>query len=156
MKDIVNYINESINKDAMFLGKVSRRTADDFTFKAGEKVLLIKYDTDGYIAQLRGVYNIKKVNKNSVIISHDDPEYQHTIDTLNLKFDKTGIMVKKNKNKYRGNSTAYWVLYNKELIEDKNQNDIDELLDKGSVLWGFHLRHDEDKNTLKKYIEEIK
>lgn len=156
MKDIVNYINESINKDAMFLGKVSRRTADDFTFKVGEKVLLIKYDTDGYIAQLRGVYNIKKVNKNSVIISHDDPEYQHTIDTLNLKFDKTGIMVKKNKNKYRGNSTAYWVLYNKELIEDKNQNDIDELLDKGSVLWGFHLRHDEDKNTLKKYIEEIK
>lgn len=156
MKSIVNYINESINKDAMFLGKISRRTADDFTFKVGEKVLLIKYDTDGYIAQLRGVYNIKKVNKNSVIISHDDPDYQDTIDTLNLKFDKTGIMVKKNKNKYRGNSTAYWVLYNKELIEDENQNDITELLDKGSVLWGFHLRHDEDKNTLKKYIEEIK
>lgn len=155
MKSIVNYINESINKDAMFLGKISRRTADDFTFKVGEKVLLIKYDTDGYIAQLRGVYDIKKVNKNSIIISHNDPDYQHTIDILNLKFDKTGIMVKKNKNKYRGNSTSYWVLYNKELIEDENQNDINELLDKGSVLWGFHLRHDEDKNTLKKYIEEI-
>ena len=156
MKSIVNYINESINKDAMFLGKISRRTADDFTFKVGEKVLLIKYDTDGYIAQLRGVYDIKKVNKNSVIISHNDPDYQHTLDILNLKFDKTGIMVKKNKNKYRGNSTAYWVLYNKELIDDKNQNDITELLDKGHVLWGFNLRHDEDKNTLKKYIEEIK
>ena len=157
MKDITAFITEAANKDAMFLGKISRRSADDFKFNPGEKVLLIKYDTDGYIAQVRSVYNIKKVNKNSVIISHDDPEYQHTIDVLELKFDKTGIMIKKNKNKYRGNSTIYWVLYNKELINDENQNDIKELLDKGNVEWGFHFRDKEkDVKQLKKYIKEIK
>lgn len=157
MKDITTFILEAANKDAMFLGKVSRRSADDFKFNPGEKVLLIKYDTDGYIAQLRNIYNIKKVNKNSVIISHDDPEYQSTIDTLKLKFDKTGIMIKKNKNKYRGNSTIYWVLYNKELIDDEKQNDIKELLDKGNVEWGFHFRNkEEDVKQLKKYIKEIK
>jgi len=157
MKDITTFILEAANKDAMFLGKVSRRSADDFKFNPGEKVLLIKYDTDGYIAQLRSVYNVKKVNKNSVIISHDDPDYQSTIDVLGLKFDKTGIMVKKNKNKYRGNSTIYWVLYNKELIDDEKQNDIKELLDKGGVEWGFHFRNkEEDVKQLKKYIKEIK
>lgn len=157
MKNITTFIAEAANKDAMFLGKVSRRSADDFKFNPGEKVLLIKYDTDGYIAQLRSVYNIKKVNKNSVIISHDDPDYQSTIDVLGLKFDKTGIMVKKNKNKYRGNSTIYWVLYNKELIDDEKQNDIKELLDKGNVEWGFHFRNkEEDVKQLKKYIKEIK
>lgn len=157
MKDIVNFINESANKDAMFLGLNSRRSADDFKFNPGEKVILIKYDTDGYIAQLRSIYNIKKVNKNSVVISHDDPDYQHTIDVLGLKFDKTGIMVKKNKNKYRGNSTLYWVLYNKELINDEKQNDIKELLDKGSVEWGFHFSNkEEDIKQLKKYVKEIK
>jgi len=157
MKDIVNFINESANKDAMFLGLNSRRSADDFKFNPGEKVILIKYDTDGYIAQLRSIYNIKKVNKNSVVISHDDPDYQHTIDVLGLKFDKTGIMVKKNKNKYRGNSTLYWVLYNKELINDEKQNDIKELLDKGNVEWGFHFSNkEEDIKQLKKYVKEIK
>ena len=157
MKDITQYLIEAKNTDHMFLGKTSRRTADDFTFNVGEKALLIKYDTDGHIAQLRGVYNIKKVNKNSVIISHDDPDYQETIDVLGLKFDKTGIMVNKNKNKYRGNSTLYWVLYNKELIDDEKQNDIKELLDKGVVLWGFHFRNKEkDVKELKKYIKEIK
>lgn len=157
MKDIIQYIKEAKNTDHMFLGKTSCRTADDFTFNTGEKVILIKYDTDGYIVQLRGVYNIKKVNKNSVIISHDDPDYQHTIDVLGLKFDKTGIMVKKNKNKYRGNSTVYWVLYNKELIDDENQNDIKELLDKGNVVWGFNFRNKEENvKELKKYIKEIK
>ena len=157
MKDIITFITEAANKDAMFLGKVSRRSADDFKFNPGEKVILIKYDTDGYIAQLRSVYNIKKVNKNSVIISHDDPDYQHTIDVLGLKFDKTGIMVKKNKNKYRGNSTIYWVLYNKELIDDEKQNDIKELLDKGGVEWGFSFRNkEEDIKQLKKYLKEFK
>ena len=92
MKNIITYITESSNKDSMFFGKLSRRSSDDFNFNAGEKVILIKYDTDGYIAQLRSVYNIKKVNKNSVIISHDDPDYQDTIDVLGLKFDKKGIM----------------------------------------------------------------
>lgn len=157
MKDITQYIIEAKNTDHMFLGKTSRRTAEDFKFNEGEKVLLIKYDTDGHIAQLRGVYDVKKVNKNSVIISNDDPDYQNTIDVLGLKFDKTGIMVKKNKNKYRGNSTLYWVLYNKELIDDEKQNDIKELLDKGTVLWGFNLRNKEkDVKELKKYIKEIK
>lgn len=157
MKDITTFITEAVNKDAMFLGKVSCRSADDFKFNPAEKVILIKYDTDGYIAQLRSVYNIKKVNKNSVIISHDDPEYQSTIDVLGLKFDKTGIMIKKNKNKYRGNSTLYWVLYNKELIDDEKQNDIKELLDKGSVEWGFHFRNkEEDIKQLKKYLKEFK
>ena len=120
-------------------------------------MLLIKYSTDGYIAQLRSVYNIKKVNKNSVIISHDDPDYQDTIDVLGLKFDKKGIMIKKNKNKYRGNSTTYWVLYNKELIDDEKQNDIKDLLGKGRVEWGFHFRNkEEDIKELKKYVKEIK
>ena len=157
MKDITSFIVEAANKDSMFLGKTSRRSEDDFNFNTGEKVLLIKYSTDGYISQLRGVYNIKKVNKNSVIISHDDPDYQSTIDTLGLKFDKKGIMIKKDKNKYRGDSTIYWVLYNKELIEDEKQNDIKELLDKGRVEWGFHFRNKEkDIKELKKYIKEIK
>lgn len=156
MKDITLFIVEAANKDAMFLGKLSRRSDDDFNFNAGEKVILIKYDTDGYIAQLRGVYNIKKVNKNSVIISHDDPDYQNTIDVLGLKFDKKGIMIKKDKNKYRGDSTIYWVLYNKELIEDEKQNDIKELLGKGRVEWGFHFRNKEkDIKELKKYVKEI-
>ena len=157
MKNITTYITEAVNKDSMFLGKTSRRSEDEFNFNAGEKAILIKYDTDGYIAQLRGVYNIKKVNKNSVIISHDDPDYQSTIDTLGLKFDKKGIMIKKDKNKYRGDSTIYWVLYNKELIEDEKQNDIKELLDKGRVEWGFHFRNKEkDIKELKKYVKEIK
>ena len=156
MKNITTYITEAANKDSMFLGKTSRRSEDEFNFNAGEKAILIKYDTDGYIAQLRGVYNIKKVNKNSVIISHDDPDYQSTIDTLGLKFDKKGIMIKKDKNKYRGDSTIYWVLYNKELIEDEKQNDIEELLGKGSVEWGFHFRNKEaDLKKLKKYVKEI-
>lgn len=156
MKNITTYITEAANKDSMFLGKTSRRSDDDFNFNAGEKAILIKYDTDGYIAQLRSVYNIKKVNKNSVIISHDDPDYQSTIDTLGLKFDKKGIMIKKDKNKYRGNSTTYWVLYNKELIEDEKQNDIEELLGKGSIEWGFHFRNKEkDIKELKKYVKEI-
>ena len=157
MKNITTYITEAANKDSMFLGKTSRRSEDDFNFNAGEKAILIKYDTDGYIAQLRGVYNIKKVNKNSVTISHDDPDYQSTIDTLGLKFDKKGIMIKKDKNKYRGDSTIYWVLYNKELIEDEKQNDIKELIDKGSVEWGFRFRNKgEEIKKLKKYIKEIK
>lgn len=157
MKDITTYIVETSNKDSMFLAKTSRRSEDDFNFNAGEKTILIKYDTDGYIAQLRSVYNIKKVNKNSVIISHDDPDYQDTINVLGLKFDNKGIMIKKNKNKYRGNSTTYWVLYNKELIDDEKQNDIKELLDKGRVEWGFQFRNkEEDIKELKKYVKEIK
>ena len=71
-----------------------------------------------------------------------------------LKFDKTGIAIVKTNSKYRGKSTTYWVLYNKELIED---TDIKELLEKGNNSWGFRFRNkEEDIKDLKKYIKEIK
>ena len=156
MKDIVNYINESANKDAMFLGLTSRRTDDDFEFKPGEKVLLIKYDTYGQEAQVRsGNLEVEKVLKNSIRIKDaDDPD-----DTFykELKFDKKGIFVKKNNNKYLGKSTLYWVLYNKELADDE---DLKELLDRGGNSWGFHIAdgrfHDDYIKTLKKKIKELK
>lgn len=155
MKDIKQYILEAANKDAMFMGKTSKRTEEGFAFEQGEKVLLIKYTTHRYIAQLRSAnYYISKVGKNGVTIASNDPEYQSTIDTLKFKFDKYGICVQKSKNKYTGNSTDYWVLYNKALADDK---DIQELLDKGSNLWGFSFNDkDKDKKDLKKYIKEIK
>lgn len=149
MKDITLYIAEAVNKDAMFMGKTSRRTEDSFTFTVGEKVLLMKYDTDGYEAQNRGIYEIGKVNKNSIILKSDDDFYKE------LKFDKYGIFVKKNKNKYRGNSILYWVLYNKELSNDK---DIEELLKDGSCSWHFsypNARKKECIKDLKKYIKEL-
>lgn len=157
MKTINNFINERFqsngtNKDAMFLHKDDIRTSDDFIFNAGEKSLLIKYDTDGYAVQLRGIIEIEKVLKNSIKIKTDDEsmtEFYHS-----LKFDKTGIAVVKTNSKYRGKSTTYWVLYNKELIEDI---DIKELLEKGNNSWGFRFRNkEEDIKNLKKYIEEIK
>ena len=71
------------------------------------------------------------------------------------EFDNYGICVIKNKNKYLGNSTQYWVLYNKELIDD---SDITELLEKGNNTWGFgfhHMNKDEYIKDLKEYINEI-
>lgn len=154
MKNITLYITEAANKDGMFMGKTSKRTEEDFTFEKGEKVLLIKYTTHRYIAQLRSAnYYVSKVGKNSVTIASNDPNYQSTIDTLKFKFDKYGIYVKKDKNKYTGNSTDYWVLYNKALADDK---DIQELLDKGNCSWGFSFNNkDDDKKCLKEYIDEI-
>ena len=94
MKDITLYITEAANKDGMFMGKTSKRTEEDFTFEKGEKVLLIKYTTHRYIAQLRSAnYYVSKVGKNSVTIASNDPNYQSTIDTLKFKFDKYGIYV---------------------------------------------------------------
>ena len=153
MKSLVEYINEALNKDAMFMGATSKRTDDNFKFTEGEKALLIKYDTHGYAVQLRGIVNIDKVNKKSIVISSDNADYDDFY--KGLKFNNYGICVVKNKNKYLGNSTQYWVLYNKELIDDK---DITELLEKGNNTWGFkfhHVNKDEYIKDLKKYIKEI-
>ena len=154
MKDITLYINESSNKEAMFLGKGCKRNSDEFKFTAGKNALLIKYDTRGYQAQLRGIVEIEKVLKNRVIIIYPG---EHPDFYKELKFDKTGIFVKKDNNKYLGKSTLYWVLYNKELIDnDVDGKDIQELLKDGKCSWGFHFRDEkESKKDLKKYIKEL-
>lgn len=157
MKDIKDFIVEAFqtngsNKDAMFLHKDGKRTSEGFTFNVGEKALLIKYDTHRYDIQIREVVEIEKVLKNSIKIKsekEDMTEFYHS-----LKFDKTGIAIVKTNSKYHGKSIAYWVLYNKELIDDK---DIKEILDNGSCSWGFKIRNNEDTKIkeLKKYIKKI-
>lgn len=148
MKAISTFINEAINKEHLFMGATSRRTQSDFKFNKGEKVVLIKYDTDGYNAQLRGVYEIDKVGKNSIKLKGD--EY-----IVAKKFDSYGICVEHNKNKYRGNSSLYWVLYNAELADD---DDIVQLMEKGTNNWGFSV-HSSDAQEfsaeLKQYIDEL-
>ena len=157
MKNIYNYITEKFqsngtNKDAMFLNKDDIRTSEDFSFNVAEKALLIKYDTDGYNAQLRNIVEIEKVLKNSIKIKVEDENYNEFYHKL--KFDKKGIAIVKTNSKYRGKSTAYWVLYNKQLIDCK---DIKELLEKGLCSWGFRFKYDKNENInmLKKYIKEI-
>lgn len=165
MKTINFFINERFennasNKEAMFLHKDGVRQSEGFTFNTGEKALLIKYDTDGYGIQIRGIVEIEKVLKNSIKIKsekEDMTEFYH-----GLKFDKTGIAVVKQNSKYRGKSVKYWVLYNKELInDDKDGKDLKEIIDKGTCTWGFKLSGNEDwkkediKN-LKKYLKEFK
>lgn len=162
MKDIKFFITERFqsnasNKDAMFLHADGTRQNEGFSFNAGEKALLIKYDTDGYGVQLRGVVEIGKVLKNSIKIV-DENERSNDFYSK-LKFDKTGIAIVKENSKYRGKSTKYWVLYNKELINsDKDGKDIRELLDDGNCSWGFKfgLNKKDEINQLKKYIKEIK
>lgn len=159
MKDITLYITESTvnssNKDAMFLGKDCKRNSEEFTFNVGEKALLIKYDTHGQLVQLRGIIEIEKVLKNSVKIKGDEDmtEFYH-----GLKFDKTGIAIQKDNNKYLGKSIRYWVLYTKELIESEvDGKDIKELLEDGNCSWGFSFRDKkEGKKDLKKYLKELK
>ena len=119
MKNINLYITERFesngsNKEAMFLHKDTPRVSEESIFTVGEKALLIKYDTDGYGIQVRGIVEIEKVLKNSIKIKSDKEdmtEFYH-----GLKFDKTGIAIVKENSKYRGKSVKYWVLYNKELI----------------------------------------
>lgn len=136
------------SKDGMFVGLNSIRNSEDFSFTPGEKVLLMRYTTHGYQAQIRDVFEINKVNKNTISLKSDDTFYS------NMKFDIKGIRVVKDKNKYLGNSTDYWVLYNKELLNDK---DIDELLNKGNCSWGFKFLGDKSKNIdlLKEYISQL-
>jgi len=160
MKTINFFINERFesngsNKEAMFLHKDGVRQSEDFTFNTGEKALLIKYDTDGYGIQIRGIVEIEKVLKNSIKIKsekEDMTEFYH-----GLKFDKTGIAIVKQNSKYRGKSVKYWVLYNKELINsDKDGKDIQELLKDGNCSWGFHFKDKkENKKDLKNYIKEL-
>ena len=165
MKTINFFINERFesngsNKEAMFLHKDGVRQSEDFTFNTGEKALLIKYDTDGYGIQIRGIVEIEKVLKNSIKIKsekEDMTEFYHS-----LKFDKTGIAVVKQNSKYRGKSVKYWVLYNKELINsDKDGKDIQEILTDKRSSWGFKLEgpadwHKESIKDLKKYLKEFK
>jgi hypothetical protein len=148
MKNLTDFINEAANKEGLFMGATSRRTQSDFKFNAGEKVVLIKYDTDGYNAQLRDVYEIDKIGKNSIKLKGD--EY-----IAAKKFDAYGICVERKKNAYRGNSTLYWVLYNAELTDD---NDIIQLMEKGTNSWGFHPENRKASTfaaELKEYIDEL-
>ena len=69
-----------------------------------------------------------------------------------IKFDKYGISVQNIKNKYRGNSTLYWVLYNSELLEEES---IKGLLNKGANSWGFRYRNNTDIQDLKNDIKEL-
>lgn len=162
MKDIIDYINEafqtnSSNKDAMFLHADGTRQNNSFSFNVGEKALLIKYDTDGYVVQLRGIVEIGKVLKNSIKIVDENERSNEFYSKL--KFDKTGIAIVKENSKYRGKSIKYWVLYNKELIDSaKDGKDLTELLDKGRNSWGFKFRYDEKEciKNLKQYIKKIK
>jgi hypothetical protein len=151
MKTLKDMLLEASNTEGFFMGKTSIRVNDDFKFNAGEDAILIKYTTDGYEAQLRNLVKIDKVSRNSIKIkssSGNDEFYS------SKKFDKYGICVEKNKNKYRGNSTIYWVLYNKELAND---TDINELISNGSCSWGFKIKHNPAENIkeLKQYISEI-
>lgn len=124
MKNLVEYINEATNKDRMFMGLTSRRTQEDFAFKPGEKVFMIKYTTHHYEAQLREVFEIAKVGKNNVKLNTTDNFY------TSKKFDKYGICVEKNVSR----DTVYWVLYNAEL---SHEEEIEQLLTRGSCSWGF-------------------
>lgn len=148
------------NKDAMFLHKDGLRASEEFKFTPGEKVLCIGYDTDGYRIQIRSILEVAKVLKNGVKLKADDDD---TTEFYNgLKFDKTGIAIVKTNSKYRGKSTKYYVLYNKELINsDKDSKDLQEIIDKGRCSWGFSLSgNDEwkqkDIKNLKKYLKEFK
>jgi len=141
MKNLESFITEAMNRESMFMGLTSKRTSEDFHFIPGEKVLLIKYDTHHREVQLRGIYEIDKVNRKSIVLKGD--EFYR-----NLKFDEHGIYVQRNKNKYLGNSTCYWVLYNKALVHDK---DLQELCANGHNTWGFMFH----SNQRQEYIKEL-
>lgn len=151
MKALKDMLLEASNADMFFMNKTSIRVNDDFKFTAGEKAILIKYTTDGYEAQLRNIVEIDKVNKNSIKIKSDnDSDGFYS----SKKFDQYGICVEKNKSKYRGNSTIYWVLYNKDLVNDV---DINELIADGRCSWGFKIKRNPNEciKELKQYISEI-
>ena len=144
MKNLTEYIYEAINKDRMFMGKTSPRTQEGFAFKPGEKVFMIKYTTHHYEAQLREVFEIAKVGKNNVKLNTTDEFY------TSKKFDKYGICVEKNVSR----DTVYWVLYNAELAHEE---EIEQLLTKGSCSWGFNVdwRQKNFNVDLQEMISEI-
>ena len=126
-------------KDGMFVRKTSIRADENFSFKQGEKVVLVRYWSHGYEAGPRGVFEI-----NGYYWGNGDNLYE------GLKFDIKGIC----KTKLAKDHT-YWVLYNKELIDEGG--DIEELLNKGSTTWGysFRYREKERKEQLKKCVEKV-
>ena len=78
-----------------------------------------------------------------------------------LKFDKTGIAIVKQNSKYLGKSTMYWVLYNKELVNDeKDGKDLEILITGKNNDWGFGFGNnrltESSIKLLKNYIDEIK
>lgn len=151
MKTLKDMLLEASNTEGFFMGKTSIRANNDFKFTTGEKAILIKYTTDGYEAQLRDLVEINKVSGNSIKIKSDnDSDGFYS----SKKFDQYGICVEKNKNKYRGNSTIYWVLYNKDLVND---TDINELIADGRCAWGFKIKRNPTEciKELKQYISEI-
>lgn len=151
MKTLKDILLEAINTEGFFMNKTSIRANNDFKFTAGEKAILIKYTTDGYEAQLRDLVKIDKVDRNSIKIKSDSGNNDFY---SSKKFDQYGICIEKNKNKYRGNSTIYWVLYNKDLVND---TDINELIADGRCSWGFKIKNNPVGNIkeLKQYINEI-
>lgn len=77
------------SKDGMFIALKSIRNSEDFSFTPGEKVLLMRYTTSGYQAQVRDIFEINKVNKNTISLKSDESFY------ANMKFDIKGIYVVK-------------------------------------------------------------
>lgn len=138
MKNLIEYINEAANKAGMFMGKTSRRTQEDFSFKPGEKVFMIKYTTHRYEAQLREVLEIAKVNKKNVKLKTTRDYY------TTKNFDQYGICVEKNP----VGDTLYWVLYNAELAHEE---EIEQLLTRGTCSWGFSI----NSQRYPDYVEEL-
>lgn len=153
MKSLQEYITESSyvsNKLGYFMGKTSRRTQEDFKFTPGEKAILISYRDYGRFAVLSSkLHTIEKVDKNSVKIKSDGEWLP-----LDLKFNKYGICVMQHHTRY-GKSNIYKVLYNAELANDK---DIEELLNTGRCAWDYRFpqqSREEDTELLKKLLNEI-
>lgn len=142
IKSFDEFLNEANNNEAYFMAKTSKRVTVSNLFKTGEKVLMLKYDTDGYHVTVFGIYEIKKVNNKSIVVK----------DKEQFKFDEYGICVRRDKNVYRGNSSMYWVLYNKELMDDE---DIRSLLNRGTSPWGFRFWNEGDAQEFRKCVEEI-
>jgi len=141
-----------IRKDGMFVRKTSIRADENFSFKPGEKVVLVRYWSHGYEAGPRGVFEINKVNRKSVTIKDVNGNDRLGGDNFyeGLKFDIKGICKTK-----LAKDNSYWVLYNKALIDEGG--DIKELLEKGNTTWGYSFRYKEKerKEELKKYVEEV-
>lgn len=148
MKNIKDYILEAKNSEGYFMGRTSMRVKDDFTFNTGEKVLLMQYKEHHHQASCRGIFEVSKVNKNSVVIKdingYELPDYA-------WKYDKYGIT--KSLSPYNGSKEkTWWVLYTKDML---NEEDIVSLLSGKSNMWGFGYGYVSDEHK-KSYIEKLK